>query len=83
MRIFIYIIAYIILIAEIIWWITCTKRKDIPLILELILLIFSLIPGLHVISVIAIPGIAYILYDNNNIELKDNWFNKTFLSCHE
>jgi hypothetical protein len=73
-------IAYILLLCEILWYFTCTEHEEVPLILVLLGILFVSIPGLHVLMVFLNPVILLGLYNDNYIELKDNWFNRKFLA---
>lgn len=77
----IYILAYLILIGEIVWRYTSVKC-DIPLLEEIGLFVVCFLPGIHVIAAVSFPGICVILYSEGILKLKDNWFNRKFLN-HE
>lgn len=83
MNALIIILAYVLVICEVFWYFTCTKHEDIPLILVLIAIIIGLIPGMNVFAVILFPILFEILKADNLIKLKDNWFNRKFLSYRE
>ena len=83
MNALIIILAYVLVISEILWYFTCTKHEDIPLILALITIIVSLFPGVNVFAVILLPILFEILKTDNLIKLKNNWFNRKFLSYRE
>jgi len=78
----IYIIAYLLLICEIVWWFTSVDRSKFPLLLELVIVFVCCIPGLHVFVAFAGPAICTVAYEGGDLELKDNWFNRKFLN-HE
>ena len=80
---FIYLIFYILLVIELIWWFTCTKHEDAPLALELVVAVLSFIPVVHIIFCIVFPIFCYKCVKDYDIELKNNWFNRTFLAYHE
>ena len=77
------IVAYILVFIEIIWYFTCTKHEDIPLVLVLFNIVLSCIPGLNCVMVIINAVILGILSSEGDIELKDNWFNRKFLAYRE
>ena len=67
-----YILCYIIVILEIIWWYTCTQNKEIPLLIQILGTIFALIPGVHVVCTIAVPVMCYWCYKDGDLKLKNN-----------
>lgn len=75
-------IFYFFNIALIIWYFTCTKHKEVPLILVLLDFILSMIPGFNIITFFINLLVIYGFADRGFIELKDNWFNRVFLA-HE
>lgn len=77
------LLAYLIFFLEIIWFFTCTDHSKIPLIVPLLVIIFGLIPGFNCIIALIIPLTAAILIEEEDITLKNNWFNRTFLAYHE
>lgn len=80
---FIIILAYFIVIAEILWYFTCTKHEKIPLILMMLLFILSLIPGFNVVMALLNIGVYVMFVDGYHIILKNNWFNRKFLAYRE
>jgi len=80
---FIIILAYILVIGEFIWYLTCTEHKDVPLILVIITLIFSLLPGFNCFAIFIIPMVIACLCDTGSVILKNNWFNRKFLAYRE
>ena len=74
---------YILLIGEILWYFTCTKHKDVPLIYALIATLLGCIPGINIIISLLILFLMAWLADNGIIELKNNWFNRVFLAYNE
>ncbi len=76
---FIIILGYVLVICEILWYFTCTKHEDVPLILVLIAIIISLIPGSNIIFSLSYPCVLHVLKIEGLIELKNNWFNRKFL----
>lgn len=83
MSAFIIILAYILVIGEFIWYLTCTEHKDVPLILVIIAIIIGLLPGFNCFAVFVLPMIAYCLYEGGSIKFKNNWFNRKFLAYRE
>lgn len=78
------IISYILIVCEFVWYFTCTKHEDIPLIAVLFWFIINCIPGLNVFTgFIANPVIIGFFTIEEGIELKDNWFNRKFLAHHD
>lgn len=80
---FIIILGYILLICEVLWYFTCTKHEDVPLILVLIAIIFGLIPVVNIALSLVYLAILRMLEVEDLIELKNNWFNRKFLAYHE
>lgn len=83
MGIFVYIFFLFLGICEFIWYITCTKHKEVPLILVLLDVLTFFCPILNIITSICNIYILYVLTDDKTIELKNNWFNRTFLAYNE
>lgn len=77
------IIAYILVICEFIWYFTCTEHKDIPLIIILLLLLLSLIPGVNLVMCVINITIFIGMVLGDYIKLKNNWFNRVFLAHYE
>ena len=80
MSTFILIITYFLAFFEIIWYFTCTKHKEVPLVFPLIDTVICCIPGFNIIMVVANVLILWLLVEEEDIELKDNWFNRKFLA---
>ena len=76
----VHIIFYIIVVLELIWWYTCVDRKEIPLLIEILGTIFALIPGVEIACSVAIPCGCFLAYKTEQLKLKNNWFNRTFLA---
>ena len=80
---FVYIFFLLLGICEFIWYITCTKHKEVPLILVLLDVLTFLCPILNIVTSISNIFVLYVLIDDETIELKNNWFNRTFLAYNE
>lgn len=74
---------YFFFMSEILWYFTCTKHKDVPLIYALITVLLGWIPGLNIIISLIVLFLMAWLADNGIIELKNNWFNRVFLAYNE
>lgn len=76
----IYFFTLILGIFEAVWYFTCTKHKDVPLIL--VLLDIAMVPCPILGTLLAIVNIFILvgLINERTIELKNNWFNRTFLA---
>ena len=83
MSAFIMIIFYVFVIFQFIWYFTCTEHKSIPLLIVILDILFSIIPGMNILAFFI--NLLFLLYliDQDLITLKDNWFNRNFLSYHE
>ena len=79
----VYIVFYIIVLCEILWWFTCTEDRHVPLLVQIVVAICLLVPGLHIISAPSFAILCWFAYAEKDIELKDNWFNRTFLGYNE
>ena len=79
-KFFLYILWVLATIAIFIWYFTCTKHKKVPLLSVLFLFIAGFIPFLNIISTIFSLMKLVDLIDDSDVELKDNWFNRTFLA---
>ena len=77
---FLFILFLILGICEFIWYLTCTKHKDVPLILVLVDVLTLFCPILNIVMFFVNLWILYALVDEFTIDLKDNWFNRTFLA---
>ena len=77
---FIYILFIFLGLFEFIWYLTCTNHKKVPLILVLLDALLIFCPILNIF--IAFGNIFFLvtLVGDCEIELKDNWFNRTFLA---
>ena len=80
MSAFILILTYILAVCEAVWYFTSTEHEEIPLIVSLFDCFLCCIPGINCIIVLANILISWILVNEGDIELKDNWFNRTFLA---
>ena len=78
----VFLLFLILGIGQFIWYLKCTEHKDVPLILVLLDALTMFCPILNVFMFILNIVILYYLLDDNIIELKDNWFNRTFLAYH-
>lgn len=79
----VWILPIIFVLLEFVWYVTSTEHKYIPMILVLLDVAIAFIP---VIGWFVFVGNIFIIIDlieNNNLELKDNWFNRNFLAYHE
>lgn len=76
---FIIILGYIIAYSVLLWYATCTIHHAVPKIFSIFYFIICLIPIVNYF--ICFIWIAiYIAQYSTDIELKDNWFNRTFLA---
>ena len=80
---FLLILGWILSFIIFVWYFTCTKHKDVPLALVLIDFIISLIPVMNWIFLLVNIGLLCYFVDEEIIELKNNWFNRTFLAYNE
>lgn len=77
------ILGYILVAFETVWYITCTEHRDIPLIIVLLIILLSLIPGLNcIMALVNFIILAFIVHEDV-LKLKNNWFNRTFLAYHD
>ena len=83
MSAFVIILAYILAFLFFIWFFTCTEHKELPLIVVILDIIFTCIPGLNIAFAIGNFLIVAILIDEKLVTLKNNWFNRTFLAYNE
>lgn len=83
MTTFIFILAYLIVIGYIIWYFTSTTDKTFSRLWEIFITILALIPGVHIFAVIIVPILIWSLNYNGELNYKNNWFNRTFLSSNE
>ena len=77
---FLFILFLLLGLAELVWYLTCTEHKKVPLILVLLDVLTMFCPILNIIMFFVNVGILYGLVDDWIIKLKDNWFNRTFLA---
>ena len=77
---FLFILFLLLGFAEFVWYLTCTEHKEVPLILVLLDVLTMFCPILNIIMFFINIVILYALVDDWIIELKDNWFNRTFLA---
>lgn len=77
---FLFILFLLLGLAEFIWYLTCTEHKKVPLILALLDVLTMFCPILNIIMFFINIVILYALVDDWVIELKNNWFNRTFLA---
>lgn len=70
-----YFIAYVILL----WYATCTHHNRIPKILSVLYFFLCMIPFANYFICGVWVGTYYEEFEQD-IELKDNWFNRTFLA---
>lgn len=76
---FIILLGYFIAYALLLWYVTCTTHKHIPMILSILYFFLCTIP----VANYFICGIWAWVYSDvfeYEIELKNNWFNRTFLA---
>lgn len=83
MSAFIIILFYFIVLGEIIWWFTSVRHTEIPLLLEIVIAIIMLCPGLHIIGSIVFAAACWMACIEGDIQLKNNWFNRKFLAHRE
>lgn len=76
----IYFFTLILGICEAIWYFTCTEHKEVPLILVLLDIVMVPCPILGTLLAIVNIFILAGLINERTIELKNNWFNRTFLA---
>ena len=62
------------------WYFTRSKHKKVPLIILLLWFIIGFIPIINLFSTLFGFWALFNLVDEGTIELKDNWFNRTFLA---
>ena len=70
-----YFIAYVILL----WYATCTHHNKVPRILSFLYFLLCMIPVANYFFCGVWTGVYYEEF-KQDIELKDNWFNRTFLA---
>lgn len=76
---FIILLGYFIAYAVLLWYVTCTKHKRIPKILSVLYFFLCMIPVVNYFVCGIWVWVYWEEYDYD-IELKDNWFNRTFLA---
>jgi predicted PurR-regulated permease PerM len=76
---FIILLGYFIAYAVLLWYATCTKHKRIPKILSVLYFFLCMIP-VAIYFVCSIWVWVYWEEYDYDIELKNNWFNRTFLA---
>lgn len=79
-KFFLYILWMLLTIIVCLWYFTCTKHKKVPLILVLLFFTVGFIPIINVFSTLFGFWALLHLVDEKIVELKDNWFNRTFLA---
>jgi hypothetical protein len=80
---FFIILAYVLAFCETLWYFTCTKHDNIPLIIPIIIIILCCIPGFNCVMILINIIALGIMISEKVIQLKDNWFNRKFLAYHE
>lgn len=76
---FIILLGYFIAYVMLLWYATCTKHNKVPKILSVLYFFLCIIP----IANYLICGVWAWVYSEEfkyDIELKNNWFNRTFLA---
>ena len=76
---FIILLGYFIAYAVLLWYVTCTKHKRIPKILSVLYFFLCMIPVVNYFVCGIWVWVYWEEYDYD-IELKNNWFNRTFLA---
>lgn len=79
MSAFIIIIGYFVAYAVLLWYITCTIHKKVPAILTVLYFILCMIPVVNYVIVSTYPFLYFEVFEDD-IKLKNNWFNRTFLA---
>lgn len=79
-KFFLHILWMLLTIIVCLWYFTCTKHKKVPLIIVLLWFIIGFIPIINLFSTLFGFWALFNLVDEGTIELKDNWFNRTFLA---
>ena len=80
---FLFILFLILGLCEILWYLTCTEHKNIPLLFVLLDIFTVFCPILNACMFIVNLIVLYQLVDTYSIKLKYNWFNRVFLAHHE
>ena len=69
-----------------VWYLTCTEHKRIPLIIPLLILGATWIPILGLCIALFSAILLPLFWDDLNyefdVELKNNWINRTFFAYH-
>ena len=76
---FIILLGYFIVYAILLWYATCTKHNKVPAILSVLYFFLCMIP----VANYFICGTwiyVYCVLFGCDIDLKNNWFNRTFLA---
>ena len=76
---FIILLGYFVAYSVLLWYVTCTTHKKVPAILSVIYFFLCMIPAANYF----ICGIYVLVLKeefHNEIKLKNNWFNRTFLA---
>ena len=76
---FIIILGYFIVYAVLLWYITCTYHNKVPKILSVLYFFLCMIPVANYLVCVIWILVYHEEYDYY-IELKNNWFNRTFLA---
>ena len=79
-KFFLHILWMLLTIIVCFWYFTCTKHKKVPLIIVLLWFVIGFIPIINLFSTLFGFWALFNLADEGTIELKDNWFNRTFLA---
>ena len=82
MGVILFFLFFILVLAEVVWYATCTKHKDIPLILVIIDALTGFFPVLNIFMFFINLLLLYFLIEDKSVKLKDNWFNRKFLAYH-
>ena len=76
---FIILLGYFIAYAMLLWYVTCTHHNKVPKILSVLYFFLCMIPVVNYFVCIAWTW-GYSEEYKYYIELKNNWFNRTFLA---
>ena len=77
-----YIGPIVLMVLFFIWYITCTRHRNVPLIIPIFLLILGFVPLLGLFVLIMSCFIFILSKDSLGVELKNNWINRTFFAYH-